>query len=120
MPSIENRKCPIPGCNMHYAAGVTGWARHVGSMPNHPYWHPAATEAAVRRELFTAEFGDAFFAGTRARTSSRPPPRAPALPPIPPPLDNSNVDALTRAVRQAIYDGFIAALGEGSVPKVRT
>ena len=49
-------RCPIPGCAKEWPNGRGGWDGHVGSLKNHPSWHPDVPEAAERRRLFASEF----------------------------------------------------------------
>lgn len=97
---MNDKRCPIPGCNLHYANGITGWARHVGAPDNHPYWMPGATPAA-KRHAFVSEF-PLFFVGARSKqTSSRPP----AVPTPPPPSVSATIPPeLVAAIRQVVRE----------------
>ena len=100
----KTHRCPIKGCNMTYAMGTVGWAKHVGSVENHPYWHPDVEPADVRRDLFRAEF-PAFFDHVRARPSgvSSMPPSSGSPLRTEAPLTREDLKALFREVlREAI------------------
>jgi hypothetical protein len=53
-------RCPIPGCVKEWPNRRGGWDGHVGSLKNHPSWHPDVLHAAERRRLFALEFPEFF------------------------------------------------------------
>jgi hypothetical protein len=55
-----SKKCPVKGCNLHFANGTIGWHRHVASVSAHPYWHPEEENVEQRMAYFRSEF-PAFF-----------------------------------------------------------
>lgn len=56
-------RCPIADCDKVYVSTRGGWDSHVGSLRNHPFWHPELVSAEERKEHFAIEFPD-FFART--------------------------------------------------------
>lgn len=53
-------QCPIGGCGKVYVNTRGGWDGHVGSLRNHPQWHPEITSAEQRKGRFEVEFPEFF------------------------------------------------------------
>lgn len=59
--SSEQKRCPVPGCNMVFATpGARGWHSHVRRVEAHPFWHPEAKAGNLRQSLFVEEFPSFF------------------------------------------------------------
>ena len=98
-PAIKAHKCPIPGCNLTYARSTIGWAKHVGSVEAHPFYHPEIIDPKARRDAFRAEYPD-FFAHTGTRPSTIPPASTRSVLQTERPLTKEDIKALFREVLQ--------------------
>ena len=52
--------CPIPGCAHVFHNTRSGWDGHIGSLRQHPQWHPDLQDPEERKRLFEQEFADWF------------------------------------------------------------
>ncbi len=98
-------RCPIKGCNLTFAKGTVGWAKHVGSADAHPYWHTDVQEAEVRRRLFEHEFPE-FFEGTRHFISRTPPPPPSGPSPSAPVQSGLTVEQVKAAIREVLQEAL--------------
>jgi len=59
-PERRIYQCPIPGCAKTFVDSRGGWDAHVGSIRQHPGWHPALLLPRDRRRQFEQEFPSFF------------------------------------------------------------
>ena len=53
-------KCPIKGCKFTFAQGRLGWDAHVGSLKNHPDYHPRIKNLDDRLMTFAIDHPEFF------------------------------------------------------------
>lgn len=57
MKSQSAARCPIEGCQFHYAKGIQGWYRHVSK---HAGYRPTLSAGPERAQAFVADFPEFF------------------------------------------------------------